>query len=66
MDMKVYVDHHSTKVAAGTFSPQEVQHVVVESLEITMLYRLKILWNLKRLLLLPLGGCLPGNNIHLN
>ena len=54
------MDHHSTTNDAGTFSPQEELRVGVETWEITMMYRLKILWNLKRLLLLPLGGCLPG------
>ena len=59
MDMKVYVDRRSTTHDAGTFSPQEVLRVGVETWEKTMMYQLKILWNLKRLLLVHLGGCLP-------
>ena len=60
MDMKVYVDHRVTTDDAGTFTPQEVLRNGVEILEETMLNRLNILWNLKRLLLLPLGGCLTS------
>ena len=61
MDMKVYVDLRGTKDDAKTFSPQVVLRVGVQSLEKTMMYRLKILWNLKQLLLFTLGGCLHGH-----